>query len=196
MKKSKASDVAILAIFIAIMVVIQLFTQFVINVWPFPIKPTLLHLPVIIASIILGWRKGAFLGLIWGLISFITATIVTTPTSFLFSPFQPVIGTNHGSLGALFIAFVPRILVGILPYFVYRISKKRLWVGLAAFAGTATNTILVLSAIFLFFGSTLKWSLSYLLSAIVATNSLTEAVIAVILTMVIVPVLSKVRNNE
>ncbi|MCE2141666.1 pantothenic acid transporter pant, partial [Streptococcus thermophilus] len=41
MKKSKASDVAILAIFIAIMVVVQLFTQFVINVWPFPVKPTL-----------------------------------------------------------------------------------------------------------------------------------------------------------
>ena len=196
MKKSKASDVAILAIFIAIMVVVQLFTQFVINVWPFPVKPTLLHLPVIIGSIILGWRKGAFLGLVWGLISFVTATIVTTPTSFLFSPFQSVIGTYHGSPWGLFIAFIPRILVGILPYFVYKIANNRLGAGLAAFAGTATNTVLVLTSIFLFFGSTLKWSLSYLLGAIVATNSLTEVIIAVILTTAIVPALTKARNNS
>lgn len=68
--------------------------------------------------------------------------------------------------------------------------------GLAAFAGTATNTVLVLTSIFLFFGSTLKWSLSYLLGAIVATNSLTEVIIAVILTTAIVPALTKARNNS
>ncbi|RZI48721.1 ECF transporter S component [Lactococcus kimchii] len=195
MKKSKASDVAILAIFIAIMVVVQLFSQFVINVWPFPVKPTLLHVPVIIGSIVLGWRKGAFLGFIMGLISFVNATIVTTPTSFLFSPFQPVLGTQHGSAWALIIAFVPRILIGIFPYFVYKGMKNHFGAGLAAFVGTATNTILVLSAIFVFFGSVLNWSVGYLLSAIVATNSLTEVIIAVVLTAAIVPALEKSRNR-
>ena len=71
MKKSKASDVAILSIFIAIMVVVQLLSQIIYSVWPLPIVPTLLHIPVIIGSIVLGVRKGAFLGLVMGLISVI-----------------------------------------------------------------------------------------------------------------------------
>ena len=41
MKKSKASDIAILAIFIAIMVVVQVLSQIVYSVWPLPIVPTL-----------------------------------------------------------------------------------------------------------------------------------------------------------
>ena len=195
MRKSKASDTAILAIFIAIMVVLQIFNQLVVSAWPFPIRPTLLHIPVIIASITLGWRKGAFVGFVWGAISFITATIITTPTSFIFSALQPVPGTNHGSLLAILIAFVPRILVGILPYFVYQIGKNRLSSGFAAFVGAATNTILVLGGMYVFFGHILKWSLAVLLQTIVATNSVVEVIIAIILTAAIVPALQKSRGK-
>ena len=84
MKKSKASDIAILAIFIAIMVVVQVLSQIVYSVWPLPIVPTLLHIPVIIGSIVLGARKGAFLGLVMGIISVINSTILTTPLSYVF----------------------------------------------------------------------------------------------------------------
>ncbi|MFC4653252.1 ECF transporter S component [Lactococcus nasutitermitis] len=194
MRKSKASDIAILAIFIAIMIVIQLFSQMIYSVWPFPIKPTLLHIPVIVASIVLGWRKGAFLGFMMGLISFINATIVTSPSSFMFSPLQPIPGTNHGSLAALIIAFIPRILIGIFPYFVYKLMKNRTGIGLAAFVGTATNTILVLGSIFIFFGATLKWTFGYLIESIIATNSLVEVLLAVILVSAIVPSLQKSRK--
>lgn len=72
------------------MVVVQLLSQIIYSVWPLPIVPTLLHIPVIIGSIVLGVRKGAFLGLVMGLISVINSTIVTLPSSFMFSPLQPV----------------------------------------------------------------------------------------------------------
>ena len=195
MRKSKASDIAILAIFIAIMVVIQVLSQIIYSVWPFPIQPTMLHIPVIIGSVVLGWRKGAFLGFVMGLISFVNATIVTTPASFLFSPLQPIPGTNHGSPTALLIAFLPRILIGIFPYFIYKFVSNRFGAGFAGFVGTATNTILVLGLIYYCFGHLLHWSFAYLISAIVATNSLAEVIIAIVLSSAIIPALLKSRGK-
>ena len=113
--KSKASDIAILGIFIAIMVIIHLLSRVIYSFWPFPIQPTLLHIPVIIGSIVLGWRKGAFLGFVMGMISFLNSTLAPIPTSFLFSPFVP-----NGNIWSLFIAFIPRIIVGILHFFIYK----------------------------------------------------------------------------
>ena len=72
------------------MVVVQVLSQIVYSVWPLPIVPTLLHIPVIIGSIVLGARKGAFLGLVMGIISVINSTILTTPLSYVFSPLQPI----------------------------------------------------------------------------------------------------------
>lgn len=194
MKKSKASDVAILAIFIAIMVVVQVLSQIIYSVWPLPIVPTLLHIPVIIGSIILGARKGAFLGLVMGIISVVNSTVVTLPSSFMFSPLQPIPGTHHGSIAALIVAIVPRILIGIFPYYVYRAVHNRLGAGLAAFVGTATNTVLVLGFIFIFFGTVTKETFGVLLTSIITGNSIAEVIIAIILTMAIVPVLEKARK--
>lgn len=88
------------------------------------IKATIIHIPIIIASIILGPRIGAFLGLAFGISSVITNTIAPTLLSFAFSPAIPVLGTSQGSLWALFIAIVPRVIVGILPYFLYKFLQK------------------------------------------------------------------------
>lgn len=62
-------------------------------------RATTIHLPVIIGSILLGPKKGAFLGGVFGLTSLINNTISPTVTSFTFSPFYS--GGNqilHGSL--------------------------------------------------------------------------------------------------
>ena len=195
MRKSKASDVAIIAIFIAIMVVVQVLSQIIYSMWPLPIVPTLLHIPVIIGSIILGSKKGAFLGLVMGIISVVNSTIVTLPSSFMFSPLQPNPVTHSGSAWALVVAIVPRILIGVFPYYVYKGLHSRVGAGLAAFVGTATNTILVLSFIFIFFRSVTHQTFGALLTSIITGNSIAEVVIAVILTMAIVPVLEKVRKN-
>ncbi|MDR1605525.1 MAG: ECF transporter S component [Streptococcaceae bacterium] len=188
-KNSKAADIAILSIFIAIMIVIQLLSKIIYSIWPFPIQPTLVHIPVIIGSITLGWKKGAWLGFIMGFISFLNSTLTPIPTSFLFSPFAP-----HGNLWSLVVAFVPRILIGILPFFIYQLSKNRLGAGLGGFVGSATNTVLVLSAAFLFFHDQLNMSFKALIASIIATNSIAEAIAATILSASLVPVLIKLKK--
>src|SRR5699024_12311977 len=81
-----------------------------------PLNATTLHIPVIIGSIILGPQIGAFLGACFGLISMIRSTIIVTPMSFAFSPFVAPLGTSgNGSWKALLVAFIPRILIGIVP---------------------------------------------------------------------------------
>lgn len=188
-KTSNASDIAILSIFIAIMIIIHFLSRIVYSFWPFPIQPTLVHIPVIIGSILLGWRKGATLGFVMGMISFLNSTLAPIPTSFLFSPFTP-----HGNVWSLFIAFVPRILIGILPFFVYRSFKTHFGAGLAGFLGSATNTILVLGSAFIFFNDQLNMTFKTLIASIIATNSIAEAIAASILTAAIVPILIKFRN--
>ncbi|MCW1043306.1 ECF transporter S component, partial [Streptococcus anginosus] len=80
-----------------------------------PIKPTLVHVPVIIASIVYGPRIGAILGGLMGIMSVTVNTLTLLPTSYLFSPF-----VENGNFASLIIALVPRILIGITPYFVYK----------------------------------------------------------------------------
>jgi uncharacterized membrane protein len=192
MKNTKASNISILAIFIAIMIIIQILSQIVYSTWPFPIVPTLLHIPVIIGSITLGAKRGAFLGLIMGVISVINSTILTLPSSFMFSPLQPIPGTNHGSLWALVVAIVPRILIGVIPAYIYKLNKTRFGIGLAAFFGTATNTILVLSFIFFFFHKVTNQTFRLFLTSIITGNSIAELLIAILITIAIVPTLSKI----
>jgi uncharacterized membrane protein len=93
------------------------------------------------------------------------------------------------------IAIVPRILVGVFPALVYKMVQNRFGAGLAAFVGTATNTILVLSFIFLFFRDVTHQTFGALLTTIVTGNSIAEVVIAVVLSMAIVPVLVKARKK-
>ncbi|WEV60242.1 ECF transporter S component [Streptococcaceae bacterium ESL0729] len=196
MKKNKASDIAILSILLAAMLVINVLAQVIFTLWPFPIRPTLVHIPVIVGSIILGPKKGAFLGFSMGVMSSLTMTLLTSPTSFLFTPLQPLPGTNHGDLRSLLIAFVPRILIGIIPYYVFKALKSypRIGAGLAGLAGSLTNTILVLSAIYFIFGDVLGWSLKTVLTTIVGTNSIAEAICSTVLVAAIIPILIKIKD--
>lgn len=124
-----------------------------------PINATTLHIPVIIASIVLGPKIGAFLGGCFGLISMIRSTMIITPMSFVFSPFIAPLGTDGaGSWKALLVAFIPRILIGVVPYFVYRWSQnyfkgrgQYFALFLAGMAGGLTNTILVMNLIYFLF---------------------------------------------
>lgn len=91
-----------------------------------PLNATTLHIPVIVASLVLGPRVGGFLGASFGLISMIRSTIIVTPLSFVFSPFIAPFGTSgYGSWKALLIVFIPRILIGIVPYYFYQWFEKR-----------------------------------------------------------------------
>ena len=90
------------------------------------IQATTVHIPVIVGSILLGPKKGAFLGFVFGMTSLINNTTQPGLTSFCFSPFIEIGEGLGGSPLALIVCFVPRILVGVVPYFTYE-GLQKLW---------------------------------------------------------------------
>ncbi len=120
MSKSKSYELVLTALFTAI-IIIMAFTP--LGYIPLVvINATIIHIPVILGAIFCGPKKGAFLGFVFGMTSFIKNTIMPTSLSaFVFSPIlaSSVAGPS-GVIKSTIICFVPRILVGIIPYFVYK----------------------------------------------------------------------------
>ena len=207
----QVQSLAILAMFTA---VIFLLTFTPLGLIDLPvIKATVLHVPVIIGSILLGPRKGAFLGGMFGLASLMKNTLVPNLSSFVFSPFIPVPGLNRGSPWALFVCFVPRILVGVSPWLVYALFRhlpggRRAGVqtgamALAGVVGAITNTALVMGLIGVVFtdayaaaqGIPVETVAGFILG-IVAANGIPEAVVAAVVTPAVCVPLVKALKLE
>ena len=194
MNKKKTKNLVLLSLFIAIEVVMS-------NV-PFlgfipvgALRATTLHIPVIIAGIVIGKNQGAFVGLVFGLCSLFTNTITPTVSSFIFSPFI------SGSFFSLIIVLVPRILIGYVSGLIYEFMKKKnetLGIISGSFIGGLTNTILVLLGIYLIFANQYAAMLNmdadallpYILG-IVSTQGLLEAVLGTIISFMASKVLLK-----
>lgn len=189
MNKRKSSDIARISIFFAIMLLIHFISSLVFNLWPVPIKPTLVHIPVIVASIIYGPKVGSILGGLMGVISLITNTVILLPTSYLFSPF-----VENGNLYSLIIAMIPRILIGIVPYFTYKLLHNKAGLIISGIVGSLTNTIFVLGGIFIFFASVFGGDIKALLTGIISTNAIAEMIISAIGVLAIVPTLEKLQK--
>lgn len=207
----KIRDMVILAMFVAI-VLLMAFTPIGLIDLPL-IKATLLHVPVIIGSVVLGPKKGGMLGFVFGLSSFYKNSIAPSVLSFAFTPVVPLPGLTKGSLLSIIICFLPRILVGVVPFFVVKgieaLVKKlsgqsyrgirSAAVTLAAIAGSFTNTILVMGMIFIFFRDfyaaanniPVETVFSVILG-VVGTNGVPEAIVAAVLTAPVCFALDKV----
>ena len=209
MKNKKTFDIVLTAFFLGIMILMSVvpFLGFI----PIgPLNATILHVPVIIGSVILGPRLGAFLGTSFGVMSVINATTRPSALSFVFSPFIPIIGTSHGSWKALLVALVPRILVGIVPYYVYKFGQRffkgktnSIALFLAGIAGGLTNTLLVMNLIYFLFkdsyGQIIKKGADQVYGAIlavIATQGVPEAIVAGILTVAVASILLRLRKQN
>lgn len=160
-------------------------------------KATIMHIPVIIGSLILGPAYGAVLGLVFGLTSLYTNTVNPALTSFVFSPFITISGTSGNAL-SLVICFVPRILVGIVPYYVSKLLKKLkcqnvINYGISGLCGSLTNTLLVMNMIYLFFGASYgaargvaENAIYSVILSVICVNGIPEAIVAAIITAVVV----------
>ena len=122
MKSKKTQYMTSMALFLAIEIILVVTPLGYIPIGP--LNATTMHIPVIIAGIILGKKAGAELGFVFGLTSMIKATIQPGITSFCFSPFV-TIGTISGNYKSLLIAFVPRILLGYLAGLIFEIMKNK-----------------------------------------------------------------------
>ncbi|MCH5187885.1 MAG: ECF transporter S component [Oscillospiraceae bacterium] len=169
---------------------------------------TTIHIPVIVGAIILGPKFGAALGGVFGLVSFLKASFSPMVTSFLFSPLIPVPGTGRGSLWALVIAFVPRILVGVVAYYAYaavrRISRNEaVAMGIGAFLGSMTNTAFVMSLIYVIFRGAYAEvvelagrTIGVFIGMTVVINGIPEAIVAVVISVAVCKVLKKMIKTE
>ena len=163
------------------------------------INATTLHLPVILASLILGYKEGMIVGFIFGLSSLLKNTFEPNATSFLFSPFF-ALGETSGNLLSLVIVFVPRILLGVIPYFIQNHLKNKYRVYLASFLASFFHTILVMGLAYLFFSKSYALALGinidllfYTILSLVFTSGLAEAVLASIICPLIYRVFVKGR---
>lgn len=175
------------------------------------IKATVIHVPVIIGSVLLGPKRGAFLGFVFGFASLISNFLVPSVLSFAFCPFLPVPGTAKGSPWALLVCFVPRILVGVVPCFVCQLvqrftqqSKNGKTIPLlaAGFLGGLTNTLLVMGLIYFLFHNAYAAAKGIPASAVanvvlgvVAVNGIPEALAAAVLTAAVCQPLLKLREK-
>ena len=144
-----------------------------------PTKATIMHIPVIIGAIIEGPVVGATIGLIFGLTSLWNAMTQPTITSIFF--LNPLV------------SILPRVLIGVVAYYVYRgiykISKKVYAAGfMAGLIGSLANTVGVLGMIYVLYADKYmerigqagadagKW-----LFTLAATNGVPEALVAALI---------------
>lgn len=106
-----------------------------------PFGTTIMHVPVIIGSLLEGPVVGGVLGLIFGLTSIFQAIKTPTPVSFIFM--DPLV------------AVLPRVLIGVMPYLVYKalksVKKDSIKLIFSIAAGSFTNTIGVLAVIYVLY---------------------------------------------
>lgn len=118
-----------------------------------PMRATTIHIPVILAGILLGVKGGAVTGLVFGLGSVVISTINPTILSFVFNPFYSL-GEYQGNLMSLVIAIVPRVLLGCVSAYLYSYFKSKqkniLGVGVTSLLCTVLHTVTVLGMIYLY----------------------------------------------
>lgn len=207
-RTAKTTDLVTTAMFTAIIIAMA----FVPYMGYIPLgfmNATIIHIPVIIGAVILGPKKGAFLGGVFGLTSMINNTFNPNLTSFVFSPFYSL-GDMHGNAASVLICFVPRILIGVVAYYVYvgvsKLMKAKKKGNIAALAtagaaGALTNTLLVMNGIYFLFGASYASvkgiaidALYGVILGVIGTQGIPEAVVAAILTAAIGRALISIRR--
>lgn len=209
--RGSAKRLALLALFSAL-IILMAFTPFLGYIPLGFTRATIIHIPVILGALLLGPTDGAFLGFVFGLTSLINNTVNPTATSFVFSPFYSL-GEFEGGWASLLICMLPRILTGVVPYYVYRLIRKLnrklranavLPLAAAGVSGALTNTLLVMNMIYRFFGKQYAAAsgeaadAAYLfILSIIGINGVPEAIVAGILMTLLGKVLlnEKVRAN-
>ena len=204
-KQFSTYDMVATALFIAII--------FLLNVTPLGyirlplIAATTIHIPIIVGSIILGPKIGAVLGLCFGATSLWGTFTAPSALSFIFSPFI------SGSGWSLFICFVPRILLGIIPYFIYKLYMKItggrfdvVGLGVAGALSTALHTLMVMNLAYLFFGERMAEAFGVAVNAVYAVvvtimvgNGVPEAIVGTVFAMAVCKpllILRKKRNSN
>lgn len=151
---------------------------------------TTIHIPVLIGAALMGPIGGLVLGLTWGLTSYFYALTLGTIEAMIF--LNPMV------------SIVPRVLVGlIVSYTTMALDKVEikdvLKYGLVAGVGTLSNTVLVLSSIFIFASEgvlSFNQAFSTIITIIISTNGLLELFAAMIIVPAVVKAIRKISPQR
>lgn len=112
-----------------------------------PVKMTFIMVPVAVGAITLGEKSGAFLGLVFGITSFIQCFGLDLFGTTLFG-INPVY--------TFIMCIVPRVLMGYLCGVIYKFiarKKRKLALVIASFFAPVLNTFFFMSLLMIFFGN-------------------------------------------
>jgi uncharacterized membrane protein len=151
---------------------------------------TIVHIPVIIGAILTGPIGGLVLGTTWGVTSWHYATTLGTPEAAIFV--NPLV------------SILPRILVGLIISYSALGLKKLIKFDFArhlivSILGALSNTVLVLTAIFLFASSglvTFNQGLAYIFTFVISLNGSLEILSAGLIVPTVLKALSKVVGSR
>lgn len=182
-QRAKVRMIAWTALFIAVTLILGLTPLGIIPIIPGFIRLTIMCVPVIVGTLTLGLKPGLALGFIFGMCSLITGltsdVLATT-----------ILTANPGL--ASIVIFVPRLLIPVASYFVYKIlpvKKENVKTAIAACAGSITNTVGFLGLLYLFFSDVVA---AELFTWAAALNGSLEAVLAVV---ICTPIISAVKKT-
>lgn len=147
--KEKTRQITLTAVFIALVLLLGLTPLGLIPLGF--INVTILCIPVIVGTLVLGIRAGLILGVCFGLVSTLRAFGIPYPASGLVSTLMA-----ESPLLVILMSMLPRILVPIETMGIYRLlegERVNQYVALpvAALAGSLTNTIFYLGMMLVFY---------------------------------------------
>jgi uncharacterized membrane protein len=148
-----------------------------------PFKLTIMHIPVIIGAILEGPLAGALIGMIFGLFSIYQNLMVPGITSFAF--YNPLVSV------------LPRILIGIVSYYMYKVFSRfneGAGVAVGAALGSLTNTIGVLGMIFVIYLQRYVSARGTTAKAIYTAGAMNGAIEAVLATLIVLPIVFAVNK--
>lgn len=160
------------------------------------INVTILCIPVVIGTIVLGLKAGLLFGACFGLASTLSAFGLSMAAQSGLAAALLAVNPFY----VLLLCFVPRLLVPVVTYSVYKLATKNgqgsLRVIPAAIAGSLTNTVLYLGLLLVFF--TLAGLDSTPILAIIGGTGLIagslEALAAALIATPVVRVLLKIKD--
>jgi len=148
--KTRTKNLTLTAILVAVML---LFGFTPVGYIPIgPVQVTLMCLPVIIGTLVLGLRTGFVLGIVFAVTSLAQLLM---GTSVLFNLLVPSLKFGWDLAAILLMIFVPRLLIGPLTYVTKKAfgpEREKLGAAIASVVGSLTNTVLFLGMLYAFFG--------------------------------------------
>ncbi len=180
------------ALFAALLLMLNVTGLGMIRLWI--IDLTTYCVVVVAGALLLGWKGGAFLGIVFGLMSFWTG--MTAPSALV----APV--AQWSPVAVFLLSVLPRAAIGLVASGVHALLKKtklnpHLCAGAAAVCGSLTNTVLYLSTMLLMYTLMGKFSTELLLSLglVVVNNGILEAVLAGVICTPLVAALRRIGRR-